>query len=178
VIRWTIRLIALLLALYGVGFGLFALTLPKPAGDTRTDAIVVLTGGPDRLRRGSDLMSRNLAERMLISGVPRAVRPEDYVAKQGVDPALFPDRVTLGQDSVDTRSNAEEVARWLQRRRYRSMRLVTSDIHMRRAHYEMARRVGDVSILDDAVPSAPTFPQMFEEYNKYLMARAAGLIGL
>jgi hypothetical protein len=39
---------------------LFALTLPKPAGDERTDAIVVLTGGPGRLERGFELMERGL----------------------------------------------------------------------------------------------------------------------
>ena len=46
--------------------------------------------------------------------------------------------------------------RWLQRRRYRSIRLVTSDLHMHRAYYEIGRRVGgDVTILTDAVITNP-----------------------
>jgi hypothetical protein len=53
---------------------------------------------------------------MLISGVPRTVRPQDYAAQYHVDPSLFAAAIALGQDSVDTRSNAEEVARWLARR--------------------------------------------------------------
>ena len=177
-IRWTVRLLALLLALYGAGFGLFALTLPKPAGDERTDAIVVLTGSPGRLERGFELLERGRAQAVLISGVPPEARPQDYAARYGVDPSLFPAKIALGQDSVDTRTNAEEVARWLQRRRYRSIRLVTSDLHMHRAYYEIGRRVGDVSILTDAVASNPNVGQIYGEYNKYLMARAAGLIGL
>ena len=68
--------------------------------------------------------------------------------------------------------------RVLQRRRYRSIRLVTSDLHMHRAYYEIGRRVGDVSIVTDAVVTNPGFAPIYWEYNKYLMARLAGLIGL
>ena len=178
-IRWTFRILALLLAAYGIGFGLFAMTLPNPAGDERTDAIIVLTGGPGRLERGFERMERGLAQHMLISGVPRAVRPQDYAAQYHVDPALFPSRIALGQDSVDTRSNAEEVARWLARRRYRSIRLVTSDVHMRRARYEIGRKVGsEISIVTDAVATNPDLRQSFAEYNKLLLGWAAGLLGL
>jgi uncharacterized SAM-binding protein YcdF (DUF218 family) len=178
VIRWLVRILAFLLAAYGIGFALFALTLPKAAGDEQTDAIVVLTGSPGRLERGFDLLHRGRAQAVLISGVPPNARPEDYAARYGVDPGLFPSRIALGQDSVDTRTNAEEVARWLQRRRYRSIRLVTSDLHMHRAYYEIGRRVGDVAIVTDAVITNPGFLQVYGEYNKYLLARAAGLVGL
>ena len=112
-IRWTIRLAALLIALYGIGFAVFALTLPKAAGDERTDAIVVLTGSPGRLERGFALLAQDRAQAVLISGVPTGARPQDYAARYGVDPALFPAKISLGQESVDTRTNAEEAARWL-----------------------------------------------------------------
>ena len=177
-IRWTIRLLALVVALYGIGFALFALTLPRAGGDQQTDAIVVLTGSPGRLERGLALLDQGKAQAMLISGVPPNARPQDYAARYGVDVSQFPARIALGHESVDTRTNAEEVARWLQRRRYRSIRLVTSDLHMRRAYYEIGRRVGDVSVVTDAVVTNPGFVQIFGEYNKYLGARAAGLIGL
>lgn len=39
------KLILLLMLAYVLGFGLFMLTLAKPAGPAPTDAIVVLTGG-------------------------------------------------------------------------------------------------------------------------------------
>jgi uncharacterized SAM-binding protein YcdF (DUF218 family) len=179
VIRWTFRILALLLAAYAIGYGAFALTLPGPAGEERTEAIVVLTGGPGRLERGFERMERGLAETMLISGVPRTVRPQDYAAEYHVDPSRFPGRIALGQDSVDTRSNAEEVARWLARRRYRSIRLVTSDVHMRRARYEIGRKIGSgISVVEDAVATSPDLRQSFAEYNKLLLGWAAGLLGL
>lgn len=178
-IRWTVRILAFLLAAYGIGFAVFALTLPGAAGEEQTDAIVVLTGSPGRLERGFALLEQGRAQAVLVSGVPRDARPQDYAAQYDVDVALFPSRIALGHESVDTRSNAEEVARWLQRRRYRSIRLVTSDLHMHRAYYEIGRRVGgDVSILTDAVVTNPGFVPIYWEYNKYLLARAAGLVGL
>ena len=38
---------------------------------------------------------------------------------------------------MDTRSNAEETARWLRGHRYRTVRLVTADWHLRRARMEL-----------------------------------------
>ncbi len=65
---------------------------------------------------------------------------------------MFDCCVDLGSESVDTRSNAEEAKRWIERRRYQSIRLVTSDWHMRRARYEFNRQLGgNVKIIPDAV---------------------------
>ena len=178
-IRILIRLIALLTLLYGLGYAAFAVMLPRPAGDERTDAIVVLTGGKGRLERGFQLMERGLAQRMLISGVAREVRPQELIAAYDVDPRLFECCVALDRESFDTRSNADEVARWLERRRYRSIRLITNDLHMPRAGYEVRKRVGgEIVIVIDAVPTEPGFEQIFVEYNKYLLGRAADLIGI
>ncbi len=178
-IRWFFRILAAVLALYGIGFALFAMTLPKPAGDERTDAIVVLTGGTGRLERGFEVMQRHLADRMLISGVERSVRPQELAAHYGVDPAQFDCCIVLGREAVDTRTNAEEVGAWVARRRIRSIRLVTNDLHMRRARHEIGRRLpAGVTVVDDAVPSHPDVRQIFVEYNKMLLGWAAGLVGL
>lgn len=178
-IRWFFRILALALIAYGIGFALFAMLLPGPAGDERTDAIVVLTGGSGRLDRGFALIQRGLARRMLISGVAPTVRPQELVAAYHVDPRLFACCITLGRDAFDTRSNAEEVAHWLQRQHFRSIRLVTNDIHMRRARFEIEKRVGtDVTIVSDAVPTESDTRQIFIEYNKYLLGRAADLVGI
>jgi uncharacterized SAM-binding protein YcdF (DUF218 family) len=179
VIRWFFRIFALALIAYGIGFALFAMLLPGPAGDERTDAIVVLTGGSGRLDRGFALIQRGLARRMLISGVAPTVRPQELVAAYHVDPRLFACCITLGREAFDTRSNAEEVAHWLQRQHFRSIRLVTNDIHMRRARFEIEKRVGaDVTIVGDAVPTNSDTRQIFIEYNKYLLGRAADLVGI
>ncbi len=62
--------------------------------------------------------------------------------------------VTLGFQSVDTRSNAAETARWIADNKFRSVRLVTTDWHMRRAAGELSAALpGDVELIRDAVPS-------------------------
>jgi uncharacterized SAM-binding protein YcdF (DUF218 family) len=179
VIRWLFRLLAFALLAYLIGYALFAVLLPRPAGDERTEAIVVLTGGTGRLDRGFELMQRSLSRQMLISGVARTVRPEELATAYNVEPSLFACCITLGREAFDTRSNADEVAHWLERRHVRSIRLVTNDLHMRRAQYELRKRVGsEVSIVSDAVPTQPGFRQIFIEYNKYLLGRAADLVGI
>jgi uncharacterized SAM-binding protein YcdF (DUF218 family) len=177
--RWLVRLFALALIAYGIGFALFAMLLPGPAGDERSDAIVVLTGGSGRLDRGFALIQRDLARRMLISGVAPTVRPQELAAAYHVDPRLFACCIILGREAFDTRSNADEVARWLERWHARSIRLVTNDIHMRRARFEIEKRVGeDIAIVSDAVPTESDMRQIFIEYNKYLLGRAAGVVGI
>ena len=178
-IRFLFRAIAFLMLVYALGYAAFALLLPKPAGEERTDAIVVLTGGSGRLDRGFELMERGLARRMLISGVERTVRPEELIEAYNVDPRLFECCIALGRESFDTRSNADEVARWLEREPVRSIRLVTNDLHMRRARYELEKRIGgEVTIVSDAVPTNPDWRQIFVEYNKFLLGAAADLIGI
>jgi uncharacterized SAM-binding protein YcdF (DUF218 family) len=178
-IRWLARLVALALLAYMLGFAVFAVMLARPAGDQRTDAIVVLTGGSGRLERGFDLLERGQAPLMLISGVDRTVRAADLERLYRVRPALMDCCVTLGREAFDTRSNADEVARWVERHHVRSIRLVTNDLHMTRARHELAKRVGtSLSTLPDAVPTDPDLGQIFSEYNKYLLGRAADLVGI
>ena len=173
------RAVSLLVLVYALGYAWFTVMLPRPADDRRTDAIVVLTGGKGRIPRGLDLLERGRAERMLISGVARTVKPGELAAETDKDQALFECCIDLGREAVDTRSNAEETARWLERHKFRTVRLVTTDWHMPRARFELSRRVADdVDILGDALSSDPNFRQLFLEYNKYLLRRAAVFVGI
>ena len=173
------RVLALLILIYALGYVLFVVLLPRPADLRVTDAIVVLTGARGRIDRGLDLLEQHKAKRMLISGVDRTVKPIELAVQTGRDRKLFECCVDLGRESVDTRSNAEETARWLARHKFRTVRLVTTDWHMPRASFELSRRAGDkVEILDDAIASDPNFRQLFTEYNKYLLRRAAIVIGI
>ena len=168
------RLIAFLSVLYVLGFALFAVTLGTPApGDTRkVDAIVVITGGKGRIEHAASLLADGKGKRLLIAGADPSVRKADLVRRLGGKERLFDCCVDLGSESVDTRSNAEEANRWLERRRYKSMRLVTSDWHMRRARYEFNRQLdSDIKIVPDAVRTEPHFMTLFAEYNKYLLRR-------
>ena len=172
------RFLSLLVLLYALGYALFVVLLPQPADDRRTDAIVVLTGGPGRIGRGLDLLEKGRAERMLISGVARTVKPRELAIEARRDEALFDCCIDLGRESVDTRSNAEETSRWLAKHKFKTMRLVTTDWHMPRASFELSLRVKDIDIIDDAIASDPNFRQLFTEYNKYLLRHAAVLVGI
>ena len=178
-IRFTVRAVAFLMLLYVLGYALFVVLLPQPADDRRTDAVVVLTGGKGRIERGLDILQRRRAGRMFISGVQRTVRPQELAAQHRVDERVFDCCIDLGREAVDTRSNADEVARWLERRRFRSVRLITTDWHMPRARFEISKRVGaDVAIVGDAVQSNPSHRQLFTEYNKFLLRHFADLVGI
>ncbi len=173
------RILAFLALLWLLGFAWFALFLPQPLGAWRTDAVVVLTGGPQRIDRALDLLESGQTRRVLISGVGAEVRPVDLAREYGRPLDLFNCCVALGREAVDTRSNATEVARWVERRGYRSIRLVTTDWHMRRARYELGRVFGpDVVVLVDAVPSRPSLGTLWVEYNKLVLRWFAAPIGL
>ena len=168
------RLASFLLILWALGFALFAVTLGKPApGDAKpTQAIVVLTGGKFRIEHAAKLLAQGKGERLLIAGADPSVRKEDLMRRLGGKRDLAACCVDLGSESVDTRSNADEARRWLERRQYKSLRLVTSDWHMRRAEYEFRTALGsDYRIMFDAVRTEPGLMTLFAEYNKYLLRR-------
>ena len=173
-----LRTLAFLLLLYVLGYALFAVQLPEEADERKTDGIVVLTGGAKRLERGLHLMERQRAERMLVSGVDRAVRPIELAERYGASQQLFDCCIDLGREAVDTRSNAEETANWIKRHKFKSVRLVTTDWHMPRARFELSRQTDGLEVLGDAIRSNPSFRQLFTEYNKYLLRRAAVVVGI
>ena len=173
------RLIGLLVLAWLLGFGLFMLMLPKPGDDTRTDAIVVLTGGPGRIDRGLDLIQRHMAQRLLISGVAPEVRPRELAAKAHKPMSLFTCCVDLGHQAIDTRSNADETADWVRQHHYRTVRLVTSDWHLARARLELVAELGnDATVIGDGVPSSPRFELLLAEYNKLLIRWIALKLGI
>lgn len=173
------RAFSFIALIYVLGYALFAVLLPRPGDDRRTDAIVVLTGAPKRIERGLDLLERGRASRMLVSGVARTVRPNELAVQYPAGARLFGCCIDLGREAIDTRSNAEEVARWVAKRKFKSVRLVTTDWHMPRARFELARRLpDDVVLVGDAVESNPRFIHLFTEYNKYLLRRASVLLGM
>lgn len=172
------RIFALIVVVWALGFVAFVVWLPGPADGVETDAIIVLTGGENRIERGIELLEARKARRMLVSGVNRTVRPAELAEEKGAPQELFDCCIDLGQEAVDTRSNGEEAARWVRENRFETVRLVTTDWHMPRARFEMARAMDDgVTIVPDAVPSDPSLTQLFLEYNKYLLTRIAALLG-
>jgi uncharacterized SAM-binding protein YcdF (DUF218 family) len=171
------RAASLLAIFYALGFVLFAFTLGKPANSTvpATDAVVVLTGGSGRIEHGIEVLREHKAKRMLVAGADPSVTKADMARRLGGgSQALLKCCVDLGTESVDTRSNAEEAMRWLARHHFTSVRLITSDWHMRRAGYEFGKVLGGrYELVTDAVRTEPSFITLFGEYNKYLLRRLA-----
>lgn len=170
------RITAFLLLAWLIGFAAFAILLPRPLGTVKTDAVIVLTGGDGRIQRGLEVLDKEWAGRMLVSGVFEDVKPHEFALEYKVSGQQMACCITLGYESTDTRSNARESARWIARNGYRTVRLVTSDWHMRRAAYELERmRPATVTILRDAVATRPTLRTLFLEYNKLLARHVAVL---
>jgi uncharacterized SAM-binding protein YcdF (DUF218 family) len=170
------RIVSAALVLWVFGFLWFAVALPQPAGAQKTDAIVVPTGGVGRIPRGLAMLRARAAPRMLVTGVDAEVRPREFAAEYSVPAPLMACCVTLGTGALDTRGNARETADWVGQRKVRSIRLVTSDWHMRRAALELGGRLpANVTVLRDAVRTQPSLWILLVEYHKLL---AAGVVRL
>ena len=170
------RVASLVALIYALGFLFFALTLgrPAPAEAQPTDAAVVLTGGSGRIEHAISVLRNRKAKRLLVAGADPSVTKADIARRVAGSGALLKCCVDLGSESVDTRSNAEEASRWLAQRHFKSVRLITSDWHMRRARYEFHKVMGGkYRIVTDAVRSQPSFLTLFGEYNKYVLRRLA-----
>lgn len=173
-----------LIALYFVGLFEFTGLMPRAVADptSETDAIVVLTGGSQRLTSAFELMAAHRARWLFVSGVNR----ETDLARLPGAAALGADElaccVVLGHDADDTIGNAAETAAFVRGHAIASLRLVTSSYHMPRALLELKRALPGMRIV-----AHPVFPTGFRqddwwrwpgsaslvvlEYNKYLAAR-------
>lgn len=174
-----------LAALWVAGFVWFATTLPARVEDehSHTDAIVVLTGGSERLTTGLALLQAGLARQLFISGVHRGVEIADILKLANNAPPELAATIALGHVAGDTVGNAAETAQWATRHDVRSLRLVTGAYHMPRSLTELGYAMPDVAI----VPH-PVFPEgvksqewwrwpgtaalLATEYTKYLAAVA------
>lgn len=154
--------------------------------ETRTDAIVVLTGGSGRLGAGFDLLSRDLADKLFVSGVYRGVEVAELLQMSRQAPEELKCCVSLGYDAEDTQGNAAETASWMAENGYRSLRVVTANYHLPRGLLELRRVMPEVVLIPHPVFPAHvrldpwwrwpgTARLIVGEYNKYLAARLRGL---
>lgn len=165
------RLAGFLALVYAFGFLYFAVSLPGPVGRAKTDAVLVPTGGAGRIARGLEVLRDGDARRMFVSGVDPEVKPAEFAREFDVRAGEMRCCVTLGFLAVDTRSNAGEAAQWMTSNDVRTVRLVTTDWHMRRAAAELRHSLpAHISVIEDGVPSDPQLGGLFLEYNKLLAA--------
>lgn len=162
-----------------LGFGAFAVDAASARPDDlagRTDAVVVLTGGANRIEEGLRLFATGSAPHLFISGVHESVDVDSIKAmwKGSID---LPDCcLTLGHSASNTMDNASETRRWLEENEIKSIRLVTSNYHMRRSLLEFSEAMPDIEIIRHPVLperletwSAPFWSLAFREYHKTLL---------
>ncbi len=190
-LRWTLLAALLGLLVLGWGFLRFLDGVDAAVDDPLrpTEAIIVLTGGGDRVETGLRLLEQGAAPRLLVSGTSAGLTLAELARAHGRDPAALAGKVTLGQAAATTLGNAAEVAAYARGRRISSLRLVTAGYHMPRALLELRRAApGLVVVPHPVTPAALREPSgrgrglpglrrwtlLSGEYLKYVMA-AAGL---
>jgi len=182
-VRWLLVVVAIVVAAWLAGLIWFTRQMPSAVEDPGrpTDAIVVLTGGSERVRTGLDILLTGLGRKLFVSGVDPAVEIEALMESIEGSGAATSCCVDLGHEAGNTRQNAIETADWLASQGYDSMRLVTAGYHMPRSLLEFRAVLPDATIVPHAVfPDhvkhdewwrwPGTTALYIDEYNKYLAA--------
>ena len=165
---WYILIVAVSIWLIGfAGFCLYALSFKFQEAE-RSDAIVVLTGGGERIPTALQLLKDNYADYLLISGVHPSVKISDLT--KGL-PADISNRITLDYVAQDTKGNARETARWIQKNKAKNVLLITSFYHMPRSIFEVLKESPDLHIIPQ-----PVFPKSFDNSVDWIRTRYAWLL--
>ena len=175
-------------ALFIFGFVIFiGLTIREAASPVEpADAIVVLTGGQQRIGEAVRLLSEGRARRLLISGVNRQISKAEARRLTGLDHRRFDCCVDVGYGAQDTSGNADETRAWVATWGFWSLIVVTASYHMPRSLIEMSRTLPGVRLIPHPVhPVVPESPRtdpwwlhldaartLVSEYLKYLPSAA------
>ena len=174
--------LSVLFIAYIGGLVWFAETIAEAVEDSAatTDAIVVLTGGSQRVQSGLQLLTAGKAKKLFVSGVYHGTDVTALLRTQSQSPDAVQCCIVLGHSADNTYGNALETAAWMRQEGYRSLRLVTANYHMRRALLEFERAMPDVRIIPHPVfPDSVrerwwawpgTLDLIIGEYDKYLWA--------
>lgn len=168
--------IGALALLWSAGLGIYGASLPKAGADraTRTDAIIVLTGGSERLAEGIALLRAGLAAKLFVSGVPEGLSIASILTSAPAgsgSPQELACCIELGHTAEDTAGNAIEAAAWMARQGFRSARLVTGSYHMPRSMLEFHLAMPDARLIAN-----PVFPEHVKVEQWWRFRGTANLI--
>ena len=154
----------------------------------RADAIVVLTGGSERVTTGLELLQSGLGKKLFISGVHKDATMDRVLGAQPVPAELRACCIALGYQAGSTTGNAGETSDWMKAEGYRSLRLVTANYHMPRSLLLFHAAMPDMEVIPH--PVTPDSVKLYEwwmhpgtiellgtEYIKYLLAYVRILTG-
>lgn len=171
-------IILIALALLFVDFAYKTFSLRQQ--DVKTDAIVVLTGGRGRIEEGVRLYREKKARWLFLIGVDPSVQKKDLL--KGGDGEMVGEGVILEKVSRNTLENAFYSRDLLKKKDIRSIMLITSRYHMKRATLIFRNLLSkDVAIYPDPVDSrnlkekwwndVGSFRLLFTEFYKYCLFR-------
>jgi uncharacterized SAM-binding protein YcdF (DUF218 family) len=188
-LRITYNSILCLSGLWAIGFLIFtqAALSPDPLNSNKTQLIVVLTGGNERIQEGLRLLEKGLGETLFISGVNKAVSLGSLLHSTYPQYSHLKSKVVLGKEALNTRGNAQETRQWIRTHPIHSLRLITANYHMPRSLLQFKRELPGIIIIPHAVKpktvrlhdwwSWPgTTWLFFVEYNKLLLLYFSYLI--
>lgn len=181
--RWLLYGVLTIFIAWALGFVLFTRYINSFDIDTntKTDAIIVLTGGRNRISEGIRLLNENLADKLFISGVPENISI-GQIEKQAKIKADDENKIELGRKAKNTIENAIETEEWIKKNNIKSIRLVTSSYHIPRSLQEFIVYVtmgNDLKVVLNPIYSPNvnhkwwkswgTFRLLMMEYNKFLI---------
>ncbi len=112
----------------------------RPPGahpEGRTDGIVALTGGAQRIGDAIDLLAAGYGRRLLITGVNERTSREEIARLNPTQRQLIACCVDLDYRARNTIGNAIETRRWMRTHHFSTVAVVTSNYHMPRTLVEL-----------------------------------------
>ena len=135
--------------------------------NTRTDAIVVLTGGDNRIQTGLSLWADEMAPELFITGVQKNIeRQTIFQSWDNAEKSLPLCCMTLGYMATSTVENAQETKEWVAENSIRSIRMVTSAYHTPRAFLEIKKAMPKLTVYLHPVPDRD-FPKDGRKFFRY-----------
>lgn len=135
---------------FGIHFVIFSekiwqLKPPNPL--PQADAIIVFTGGENRIETGLNLLQQGIGSRLLISGVNIKTNPKRFMRTTHIKPQLFACCVDIGYQAINTEGNAKESADWIRKNNYKTLYIVTHDYHMQRSLLELKHLMPNINFI-------------------------------
>lgn len=154
---------------------------------SKTDAIIALTGGSNRIKEAVELINNRLSNILFISGVKKGISFEEIAHTQNlkINPTCS---IIIEQASTNTVENAIQTSEWMKKNNIKTIRLVTSNYHIPRSYLEFKTNNPDLKIIINPVYSnkvsdkwwknGGSFMLIASEYTKFMFVYLKNLLSL